>query len=322
MNVHVIQNPMAGHAGATGDIEAALRLLRDSGWRLTVHETQAPGDTTRLAATAALEGADAVVTIGGDGSLSEAANGLAGTDTALGLIPMGTGNVWAAQLGLIQVPTLIHRPDPISAARALVSSQRKDIDLGVASSGGYEKYFMLWAGIGLDAAITQVIETEAKPVKRRFGQVAYIYAAVRPVLEARGTRVKLRIDGKPHRHRVMFMVVTNIQYYAGTYLAPEAQADDGLFDVFLFDGDSWVDTLRHVAQIALRRHQEDPTVETFRAREVEILADESLAVHLDGDPFVRTPLRIRVAPRALTVLLPASAPVDLFSDTVPASRPA
>ena len=84
-----------------------------------------------------------------------------------------------------------------------------------------------------------VIRSEAKPVKRRFGQVAYIYAAVRPVMEARGTRVKLRIDGKPHRHRVMFMVVTNIQYYAGTYLAPEAQADDGLFDVFLFDGDSW-----------------------------------------------------------------------------------
>lgn len=322
MNAHVIQNPMAGQAGAAGEIEAALRLLRDSGWRLTLHETQAPGDTTRLAAAAAVESADAVVIIGGDGSLSEAANGLAGTDTALGLIPMGTGNVWAAQLGLMASPTIIHRPDPISAARALVSSQRKHIDLGIATSQGYEKYFMLWAGIGLDATITQVIETDAKPVKRRFGQVAYIYAAVRPVLEARGTRVKLRIDGKAHRHRVMFMVVSNIQYYAGTYLAPEAQADDGLFDVYLFDGDSWVDSVRHIAQIALRRHQGDPTVETFRARELEILADESLAVHLDGDPFVGTPLRIRVAPRALTVLLPASAPVDLFAESVPASRPA
>ncbi|MFN8497685.1 MAG: diacylglycerol kinase family protein [Anaerolineae bacterium] len=320
MNVHVIQNPMAGQVGAAGEIEAALRLLRDSSWTLTLHETQAPGDTTRLAAAAAAESADAVVIIGGDGSLSEAANGLAGSDTALGLIPMGTGNVWAAQVGLMPVPTLIHRPDPISAARALVSSQRKHIDLGIATGQGYEKYFMLWAGIGLDATITQVIETEAKPVKRRFGQVAYIYAAVRPVLEARGTRVKLRIDGKAHRHRVMFMVVSNIQYYAGTYLAPEAQADDGMFDVYLFDGDSWVDSLRHIAQIALRRHQGDPTVETFRARDLEILADESLAVHLDGDPFVGTPLRIRVAPRALTVLLPASAPVDLFAENVPATR--
>ncbi len=321
MNVHVIQNPMAGQSSAAGEIESALQLLRDSGWRLTIHETTAPGDTTLLAAAAAKEGADAVVTIGGDGSLSEAANGLAGTTTALGLLPMGTGNVWAAQVGLMPVPTLIHRPDPVSAARALVSSQRKLIDLGVARSRHHERYFMLWAGIGLDAAITQVIETDAKPVKRRFGQVAYVYAAVRPVLEARGTRVKLRVDGKAQRHRVMFMVVSNIQYYAGTYLAPEAQADDGLFDVYLFEGDGWIDSLRHFAQIALRRHQDDPTVETFRARQLDIIADESLAVHLDGDPFENTPLSIRVAPRALTVLLPASAPVDLFAEHVPASSP-
>ena len=172
---------------------------------------------------------------------------------------------------------------------------------------------MLWAGVGLDAIITRVIEGEGKPVKRRFGQLAYVWAGARPILEFRGTRAKLRLDRSRERGRVMFVVVCNIQFYAGVPIAPAARADDGWLDVCLFEGHSWPDTLRHIVQLALRRHHGDPQVTFFRAREVAIHTDPLLPVHYDGDPVGATPLTVQVVPQALTVLIPPSAPPDLLT---------
>jgi diacylglycerol kinase (ATP) len=313
MDAHVILNPTAGPLTTRADLQRALDLLGESGWRLTVQESSGPGDITRLARQAAANQVETLIVAGGDGTLSEAANGLAGSETALGLLPMGTGNIWAAQVGLVQAPTLLYRPDMLQAARALTESRRQRIDLGHARTLRGEHYFMLWAGVGLDAAIQRVVEDEGRPVKRRFGQLAYVWAAARPILEYRGTRAKLTLDGRRERGRIVTVIICNIQMYAGFELAPMAQMDDGWLDVAVFEGLSWADNLRHIGQIAFGRHLTDPQVTFYRAREVSLHTDPLLPAHYDGESLGITPLMVRVAPQALTVLLPPSTPPHLLS---------
>ena len=314
MKAHVIINPAAGQPANRAAIASALAYLAEAGWSLVERHSDARGDVTHLARLAAEQGAEAVVVVGGDGTLSEAANGLVGTGVALGLLPMGTGNVWAAQLGLMPSPTLLYRPDVMAAARLLVESRRALIDVGHAWTRTGEHYFMLWSGVGLDAMIQQTLDAEARPVKRRFGQWAYVWAAARPIFEFRGVRARLRLDATRLRRRVMFAVVTNIPLYAGVVMAPEARADDGWLDVCVFEGHSWPDTLKHIGQLAFRRHLADPTVRFYRAREIEINTSPAMPVHYDGDPVARTPLVARVVPRALTVLLPPHAAQSFLTE--------
>ena len=316
MKAHIIINPAAGQPANRAAIAAALAYLAEAGWSLVERHSEARGDVTHLARLAAEQGAEAVVVVGGDGTLSEAANGLVGTGVALGLLPMGTGNVWAAQLGLMPSPTLLYRPDVMAAARLLVESRPALIDVGQAHTPTGERYFMLWSGIGLDAMIQQTLDEEARPAKRRFGQWAYVWAAARPIFAFRGVRARLHLDRMRRRSRVMFVVVTNIPLYASILMAPEARADDGWLDVCVFEGHTWLDTLKHIGQLAFRRHLADPTVHFFRAREIEINTSRTLPVHLDGDPIARTPLIARVVPRALTVLLPPGAAQGLLTQPV------
>lgn len=320
MNAYVIHNPSAGQPTVASDLDRALDTLTAHGWTLTVHESQARGDVTRLAAAAARDGMDAVLVVGGDGTLSEAANGLAGSDTALGILPQGTGNVWAAQLGMIGSPTLLYRPDMVAAAEALAQSRLYRIDLGQAHTIRGDRYFLLWTGVGLDAIIQDVVDTQARPVKRRFGQIAYVWAAARPILEYRGARARVQLDTVRTRGRVVFLIISNIQMYAGVTLAPEAVMDDGWLDITIIEGRSWPDSLRHIGQLAVRRHLEDPAVRFYRAREVVVEAEPDLAVHYDGDTLGSTPVIARIAPKALTVLVPPSAPPDLFTGQ-PLSHP-
>jgi len=313
LDAHVILNPTAGQTRTSVGLDRALDALSAHGWTLCVRESQARGDVTRLAAAAARDGAEAVIVVGGDGTLSEAANGLAGTDTALGLLPMGTGNVWAAQLGMVASPTLLNKPDLLVAAENLAASRPRRVDMGQAHTIRGDRYFLLWAGVGLDAIIQDALDTQARPVKRRFGQMAYVWAAARPIIQYQGTRARVQLDTVRTRGRVVFLVISNVQMYAGFHLVPEAQIDDGWLDIAIFEGHSWLDSLRHIGQLAVRRHLDDPAVRIYRAREVVVEADPSLLVHYDGDALGATPLIARVAPQALTVLVPPSAPADLFA---------
>ena len=119
------------------------------------------------------------------------------------------------------------------------------------------------------------------------------------------------LDGRRERGRIVTVIICNIQMYAGFDLAPMAQMDDGWLDVAVFEGLSWPDNLRHIGQIALRRHLDDPQVQFYRAREISLHTDPLLPVHYDGESLGITPLTVRVAPKALTVLLPPSTPVGL-----------
>lgn len=303
----VVFNPAAGQAEILErDLNAAAEVWRRHGWDVELCPTAAAGDGTRLARRAAEQGYDLVVAAGGDGTINEVVNGLAGSATALATLPLGTMNVWARELSM---PL-----QPLAAAEALLGWRVRPIDLGMAG----ERYFLLMAGIGFDAAITAGVKTEEK---RRLGALAYVLRGIEQALNIRGARARLILDGRTIKGRVLMTVVGNTQLYGGLVkITHRASIDDGLLDVCVIRGDNFFSALRHTIAILRQRHSRDPEIEYYRARTIQIVARPRLPVQVDGDAIGETPMTFQVAPGALRALLPADLPEDLLQQP-PAAEP-
>jgi diacylglycerol kinase (ATP) len=151
--VLILFNPAAGLSNnLSQNLKSAAELWQNHGWRVELRATTAPGDATVQAQLAAAEGYDVVAGAGGDGTVNEVMNGLVGTRTALAVLPIGTVNIWARELGL---PIDVQR-----SAAAFLQAQLEQIDVGRAG----KRYFLLMAGIGFDAAVTAVINPREKTI--------------------------------------------------------------------------------------------------------------------------------------------------------------
>ena len=289
MKVCVIINPAAGQALWRPDVNKAIGLLRDLDWDVSVFETDGRNRGTELARKAVAEGYQLVVACGGDGTINEIIQALTGTDVALGVIPAGTANVFAREMG---IPL-----DPVEAVKAMAHGQPRYLDVGL--SDGH--YFLLWAGIGFDA---QVLLNIKPKTKRRYGIPAFVVTTLLTVFKFEGTRVDLVVDDKKLSRRVLLVVVSNIKRYAVFELSRVAEPDDGLFEVLVFQGSGTITKLRHLLSLSLRRHHTSPKVESYRASSVALHSERPLPVQTDGDVIGKTPMRIQMVPRALKVILP------------------
>jgi len=308
MKAQVILNPNAGQRDRRHELKGAMAYLEDQGWQLTLRETRGPEEATTYARQAVAEGYDVAVAAGGDGTVSEVANGLAGSEVALGMFPIGTTNVWALQMG---IPPLwpLRQHSLLEAAKVLAEGRIRHVDLGQVNG----RYFLLWAGVGLDAKITEEVEPEAK---KRLGALAFVIAGVMVAKEFAGTKVQVTIDGCEVKRRAILIVASNAQLYAGIVrLAAQARLDDGLLDVLIFKGQGFPAVLRHIFSVLTHRHLRDPEVEYYQARRVEISAAKPLSVHADDEPFTTTPVEIGVVPGALRVVVPQALPPGLFTDS-------
>jgi diacylglycerol kinase family enzyme len=234
----------------------------------------------------------------------------------LAVLPAGTGNVLAAQLGLVGIPTPLNRADVRQAAEALCAGRIRAVDTGIAMlRGGRRRHFLLWAGIGLDATVAEALEGEGRELKRAFGSMAYGALGLTTALATTGTPAAIRCDDERIRvDRLLLAVVANIPLYAGTVqLTREAWLDDGRFEVSLFGGESVIDAMAHVgALLAGWPSEQSDQRYTTRAGAVRILAAVPMAVHLDAEPFGTTPVSIAVRPASLRLLVPPTAPATLF----------
>jgi diacylglycerol kinase (ATP) len=298
MRAMIVFNPAAGQAGSLErDLDAVAQVWRDHGWVVDLRPTLRPGDATRLARQAATMSYDVVIAAGGDGTINEVVNGLAGSKTALAPMPLGTMNVWARELGLSL--------NPRQAAQTLLTWQPRTIDLGRAG----DRYFLLMAGIGFDAQVTAGVSSE---VKQRLGILAYVLSVLVHVFHLRGTRAVLTIDGRRVKGRMLLAVIGNSQLYGGLIkITHRATIDDGLLDVCIIRGNGLVSGLLQVGSILRRRYSANPEIEYYRARSILITARPALPVQVDGDTIGSTPLRIDVAPGMLQALMPQNLPDDL-----------
>lgn len=308
-DVLLIFNPTAGPRGELRrDLERVVGYLEERGWRVTMRATRKAGDATELARAAVAARCKAVLAAGGDGTVHETVNGLVGSDTAMGVLPVGTGNVWAKEIGL---PTMaLTQPDRLlTAARMLVDGEVRWVDVGRAG----DRYFLNSAGVGFDSTVAAQVEPRTRVSKQLGGVVTYLVAGLSIARDFGGVRSTIEVDGHTISTTVLLVVVSNIQLFGGVVkMTPEARLDDGLLDVRVFRGMGMLWILRHVAGVFTHRHLRNPMVSHYQGRCITIHTSEPFPVQLDGEPIGMTPVTIEVVPRSLRVLVPRAAPADLF----------
>jgi YegS/Rv2252/BmrU family lipid kinase len=295
MKALLIVNPTSGHGPSGGGVASLQQDLRE--FVAETVETQNRGEAEELARSAAARGFDAVLVAGGDGTVNEAVNGLVTDGSAalpLGIIPVGTQNVLAHELGIRSAYTE-------SIVELLRAGRSRRIDLGRA--GG--RCFSLMAGFGFDASVVRDVEPTVKDL---IGPAAYALAALHMLLKYKSTSVKLRLDGQDVTTEAFLVVIANAASYAWhqVHLAPFASLDDGWLDVCVFERAPLprVGFVTQLAAVLTRRHLKDPRVRYYRARRIEVSSDPPVQGQLDGDTYSETPLTVEVLPKALTVLVP------------------
>lgn len=296
----LILNPMAGQSYRLADLDETLGYLVRRGWELRLRETHRPNQAMVLARQAAEEGLDLVIAAGGDGTVNEIVNGLAGTPTAMAVLPMGSGNVWAREQGLPLEPT--------EAARDLIQGKIRSVDLGQAGS----RYFLLMASVGFDAAVVQALSNEGRPA---FWPLGYILKGITVAMNFAGEETILTLDNRQVEGEVVLVVVGNTRLYGGlVQITHQASMDDGLLDVCIFRSKGGLSQISLFTVMAFLRQQERVTgVDYYRSRELTISSQTPLYVQTDGELIGTTPMTFRVAPRALRVLVPRGVPTGLFS---------
>ncbi len=315
----LVVNPRSGRGGV--DLTDALDVLRANNWQVAVRQKQQGGEATKIARDAAASGYDVVVGCGGDGTLSEIVDGLAGSDVALGVIPGGTVNLWAGELGVSSRPRV--------AAQQLVTAERRRADLGHLEINGHQgRYFLLMAGIGFDGA---VIERISKPLKQRVGGPAVWLATLRAIPAARAASVSIDLDGAPWTGEISQIVAGNTRRYGGfARVTPSARLDDARLDICLFTATGALQSLRQAASLLLRGEPSYESAEVYRAARIAVQSPVVLPVQIDGGKVsmknvvagsegVRYLLSSR--PAALTVLVPSTYDGGLFQQ-IPAVNPA
>lgn len=299
----VVFNPNAGQAAA---LEQALTegcdVWRTAGWQVDQQPTQGPGDATRIAREAAAAGYDIVVAAGGDGTVNEVVNGLVGTQTALGALPVGTMNVWVREIGLPLQPR--------AAAEAQLRATVRRIDLGRAG----ERHFILMASLGFDAAVTGSVRSEQK---RRLGAFAYVLQGLKVAFRYEGVLARVIVDGRQLRGRYLMAIMGNSQLYGGVVkLTASAVIDDGLLDVCLIKGRTLRSAPWRIWSLLTRRHHDDPRIAYFRARRVDFMSSKPMDVQVDGDHIGTSPMSFEIVPASLSALIPNNAPGTLFGQEV------
>jgi len=330
MQAELIYNPSGGQVIVRHELSSVVTFLSRCGWTVTFQETSEPREATELTRRAVNRGAKVVIAAGGDGTINEVANGLVNTDVALGVLPVGTTNAWALQMGIpalnpmfpgTQVVKLIAdleerlaRPLPanyyrkvlLDAARVLVEGRTVAVDVGEISG----RYFLMWAGIGLDAAILESISLKEK---RALGSWAYVFATIGSGYRYSSTDVWLNLDGKVVKTNSSLIVVSNIQLYGGVMaIGAKACVNDAKLDVCVFRGDGFFTFVQHAMNVLSHRHLQDPKVEYYQCGEIAVGSTLSLRVHVDGEPFARTPVTIRTVPSSLKVIVPKMVSGNLF----------
>lgn len=285
----IVFNPAAGRRRAHL-LWRVLDPLMASGVRLEIVETTRRGDARVLARDAAAKGARLVVAAGGDGTIAEVSNGLIGTDAALGVIPLGTANVLAHEIGLPFLPTAI--------AAALAFGRTRLLWPGVAQGPNEARLFVQMLGAGFDA---QVVHRLPLPLKQLFGRGAYALQTARELTRYRFPPIHLRVDGQ--EHRAGSVIVSKGRLYGGRYLlAPEALAHEPGFSVVLFERSGPLTALLCGALLPLGLLPRAPGLRRLRAQRVEILGGTAAPVQADGDEAGWAPLSITDAAAPIRVV--------------------
>ena len=279
MKIFLIINKCAGQKNADRAVEIVVPYLEKNGCSVEYKFTQHPGHAAELAADASAKGFDLVAAVGGDGTVNEVVQGLIGTGTPMGIIPIGSGNGLALEMG---IPMNLKK-----SARCLINGT--DLHLDVCKLNNQR--FLCTSGIGFDA----LIAVRMSKVKSR-GFFRYIQLVVQELFSYKPVDVSMRIDGVLIEKPVFLITFANAsQFGNNAYIAPDADMTDGLIDVIVvgkFTG-FWIPFF--VIALFTKRIRILPFVDYYKAKQIDLVSGDTSYFHFDGEPGQLTlPARIKL----------------------------
>ena len=299
-SILLIRNPIAGRR-RRGLVEDVVRRVQPEGWTVDLVDTEAAGDARRLAETCDASRYAVIAVAGGDGTINEVVNGLARRSDggpALALVPLGTANVLAHELGLRATAKMV--------AQTMIAGRELLVRPGEATGSGLPRHFSLMAGAGFDA---KVVAGVSAPLKRRLGKAAYVWRSMIETRRYRPVRYAVEVDGAAYE--AASVIVTRSRLYAGPYVvAPAATLGEPLLHVCLFERWGRSQTLRFGLALLMGRLPKTVGYRVIAGRDVKIsvLSDagerRSQPVQIDGDNALTLPISIGLAPGSVRMLQP------------------
>jgi len=292
--IMLIHNPAAGRG--RGRLQTTLARLRSLGSVPEVWATARRGEAEALAHAAVERGYDLVVAAGGDGTVNEVVNGVAGGGLPLALLPLGTANVLAIEIGLDLAPDAL--------AQTILHGTPTDVCLGrIRGADSTARLFTTTAGAGADAHAVASVDLVSKKV---LGTGAYYAEMARQLLVFPFPNYRITIDGTAYD--AASVVISNGRYYAGQYvLAPDADIAEPTFQVCLFERGGRLAALRYMMALQMDRLAEEPDYRIVTGRKIRIEGPESDPVQADGDIVAALPVDIEIVSGALRLLMPGPA---------------
>jgi len=285
----LIYNPKSGRGRPKEALlDRALSCLSDAGMKVEVFPTTAPGHATAIAGRVSREGFRRVLSWGGDGTLNEVAAGLVGTETVLGIVPGGTVNVFAREVG---IPRTLEE-----SIRVLTEGEPTRIPVGMAG----ERPFLLMAGVGIDAEVVYRLKAGFKDA---LGALAFWLDGFRMLASYPMTPLTVRASGR--EIAATGLIAGKLRRFGPRYfITPAARLDEAKLHVVVFKGRNRRDYLRYLVGVLTGRHLGFADVEHFKTDAVDVSAVERVRVQIDGEPAGYAPVRIGVRDRALSIMLP------------------
>lgn len=318
VRARLITNPNSGRGGI--DLSTVLPTLEAHGWEVEITKTERAGHATELAAEAVQNGVNVVIACGGDGTLGETVDGVMGSDTAVGVLPGGTANLWAKEVGISADLTL--------ATMQLIGAQRRRIDVGSVSINGMEaRHFLLMAGLGFDGMVVAGLSDR---LKERVGVLAYAPAILGAIRRASATPMVVDLDGVAWEGKTDQLIAGNTRRYASvTSMTPDAFVDDGRLDVSLMTSGGVFRMARQIASLLLRKRPYGRATVTDRVGRMTVQTPGMIPMQLDGSPVKQDGVKVgpdgviyafSVITQSLTVLVPRAYNGLLFQ-TGPVASP-
>ncbi len=267
-----------------------LTSLKKEGLIVRPYFTKSSGDATKIAKDLAKGKERLIIVAGGDGTINEVANGVVGTETCLGIIPLGTANAFAIELG---IPLSIEE-----ASRVIREGRTRTVDVGKAG----QRFFVMAAGMSFDA---RVIQRMTPGFKRFFGSFAYILKGVLESLSYSFPTLKVEVEDIPLSHAGYLVIVANARFYGGYFkAAPRALLDDGLLDVLVMKRKRLWNLLTYLVNMRYGNITQLPDVEYFQCRRVKVSTASPVQVHVDAEIAGMTPCEFECIPASLRMIVP------------------
>lgn len=309
MNIAVVLNPAAGGGRPGRNWPAIAGELKRHFGSFEVEATRAPGDASALAARMAARGAEMVIAVGGDGTVSEVADGLLRSRgggrhmPALAVIPAGTGSDFARSLAIPR--------DIAPCVRQIAEGPSCTIDAGRITFAGNPmvRHFVSVASVGVSGAIAAAVNrASAKRSGRMPARALFFVYTLRELARGRFHEVSIAIDGAPAiSRRIALVAVANNAYFGGgMMIAPDARADDGRLEVVVVRGSSRMELIRDLFLVYSGSHRNHPSCTFLSGRRIEIFAGDAAAqpaapLEIDGEPFGAIPVAFEILERALVL---------------------